>query len=114
MGTKIILHLRPEDSEFSDENTVKDVIKKYSNFVGSDISLNGAKMNQLKPLWLMDPKEVDKDLHNEFYRYISNGFDTPRFTLHYRTEAPMDIRAIFYVPEAKPGMHIAHYSHCTH
>ena len=62
VGTKIVLHLRPEDAEFSDENTVKDVIKKYSNFVGSDISLNGTKMNQLKPLWLMEPKEVKNNI----------------------------------------------------
>merc|ERR1712062_925691 len=27
-----------------------------------------------------------------------------RFTLHYRTDAPMDIRALLYVPESRPGM----------
>ena len=32
-------------------------------------------------------------------RYISGGMDKPRFTLHYRTDAPMDIRALLYVPE---------------
>ena len=35
---------------------VKDVIKKYSNFVGTDVILNGQKTNQLRPVWLMDPK----------------------------------------------------------
>ena len=30
--------------------------------------------------------------------------DKPRFTLHYRTDAPMDIRALLYVPESRPGM----------
>merc|ERR1712200_397665 len=54
--------------------------------------------------WLMDPKEADANLHEEFYRYISGGFDKPRFTLHYRTDAPMDIRALLYVPESRPGM----------
>jgi hypothetical protein len=28
------------------------------------------KTNQLKPVWLMDPKEVDTELHNDFYRNI--------------------------------------------
>jgi len=104
IGTKIVIHLKPEDSEFADETTVKDVVKKYSNFVGSDVSLNGTKANQLKPVWLMDPKEVTDDLHNDFYNYISNAFDKPRFKLHYRTEAPMDIRALLYFPESRPGM----------
>lgn len=103
-GTKIVLHLKAEDAEFADENNVKDVIKKYSNFVGSEVSLNGSKTNQLRPVWLMDPKEVNDELHEDFYRYVSGAFDKPRFKLHYRTEAPMDIRALLYIPESRPGM----------
>jgi len=103
-GTKIILHLKTSEAEFSDEGHVKDIIKKYSNFVGSDVNLNNTKINQLKPTWLMDPKEIDAETHADFYRYISNAFDKPRFTLHYRTDAPMDIRALIYVPESRPGM----------
>jgi len=103
-GTKIVLHLKQSEAEFSDENHVKDIIKKYSNFVGSDVNLNNTKINQLKPTWLMDPKEVDEETHADFYRYVANAFDKPRFTLHYRTDAPMDIRALIYVPESRPGM----------
>jgi len=103
-GTKIVLSLRKEDAEFSDETIVRDIVKKYSNFVGTDVLLNGDKINTLQPVWLMDPKEVDSTLHEEFYRYISGGMDKPRFTLHYRTDAPMDIRALLYVPESRPGM----------
>ena len=46
---------------------------------------------------------MDEDLHNDFYRYVSGAFDKPRFKLHYRTEAPMDIRALIYFPESRPG-----------
>merc|ERR1712106_372633 len=74
------------------------------NFVGSEVSLNGEITNTLKPVWLMDPKEVDVDTHDEFYKYVANAFDKPRFTLHYRTDAPMDIRALLYFPENRPGM----------
>ena len=44
-------------------------------------------------------------------RYISGGMDKPRFTLHYRTDAPMDIRALLYVPEVnkKPQKFILEY-----
>ena len=37
VGTKIVIHLRPEDAEFANEATIKDVVKKYSNFVGTDV-----------------------------------------------------------------------------
>ena len=60
-GTKIVLSLRKEDAEFSDETIVRDIVKKYSNFVGTDVHLNGEKINTLQPVWLMDPKEAGTD-----------------------------------------------------
>ena len=43
----------------------------------------------------------------EFYRFISNGFDKPHYTLHYSVDAPLMIRSLLYVPsmnmEKYPG-----------
>jgi TNF receptor-associated protein 1 len=103
-GTKIIVHLKKDCSEFADENKVRDVIKKYSSFVGCPIDLNGTKSNELRPVWLLDPKEVSAELHEDFYRYVSNSYDKPRFIQHFRADAPLDIRALFYVPESRPGL----------
>lgn len=103
-GTKIVCHLKISNREFADEQTVKDVIKKYSSFVGSPIEVNGEQANNIQPLWLMDPKEVSPEQHDEFYRYVGASYDKPRFTLHYRTDAPVDLRCVLYVPEGKPGL----------
>ena len=83
-GTKIVIHLKPDCREYADEDRIRSVIKKYSNFVGSPIYLNGQRANDIQPLWLMEPKDVNKEQHDEFYRFISNSFDTPRFVLHYK------------------------------
>ena len=48
-GTKVVIHLKESCSEFADYNTVREIIKKYSSFVGSDLSLDGNKANDLKP-----------------------------------------------------------------
>lgn len=48
---------------------------------------------------MMDPKDVGEWQHEEFYRYIAQAHDKPRYTLHYKTDAPLNIRSIFYVPE---------------
>jgi TNF receptor-associated protein 1 len=104
VGTKIIIHLKNDCREYADENRIRDVIKKYSNFVGFPIFLNGHQVNQIQPLWLMDPKEVTPDMHTEFYRYVGNTFDIPRYTLHYKTDVPLSIRALLYIPEGKPGL----------
>lgn len=54
-------------------------------------------------LWMMEPKEISDWQHEEFYRYVAQTFDKPRYTLHYRADAPLNIRSIFYVPEAVSG-----------
>ncbi|KAJ8724941.1 hypothetical protein PYW07_015899 [Mythimna separata] len=104
IGTKIIVHLKTDSREFADEDTVKNIIKKYSNFVSSPVFLNDEQINQIKPLWLMEPKEVTQEQHIDFYKFISQAYDKPRYTLHYKTDAPLSIRAILYVPEGKPGL----------
>lgn len=68
-GTKVIIHLKESCSEFADYDKVRDIIKKYSSFVGSQLYLNNEKANELRPLWLMDPKSVDAEQHEDFYRY---------------------------------------------
>ncbi|XP_034476159.1 heat shock protein 75 kDa, mitochondrial [Drosophila innubila] len=103
-GTKIVLHLKTECREYADEDRIRAVIKKYSNFVGSPILLNGKQANEIKPLWLMDPQSTTKEQHQDFYRFISNSFDMPRFTLHYNADVPLSIHALLYFPEGKPGL----------
>jgi len=79
------------------------VIKKYSNFVGCPIFVNNTQANTIQPLWMMDPKSVTPQMHDEFYRFVGNSGDRPRFCMHYKTDAPLSIRALLYFPEGKPG-----------
>ena len=55
---------------------------------------------RFQAIWMMDPKDVSEGQHEEFYRYVAQAHDRPRYTLHYRTDAPLSIRSIFYVPDA--------------
>ncbi|KAL6102919.1 trap1 [Pungitius sinensis] len=103
-GTKIVLHLKDDCKEFSLEDRVKEVVTKYSNFVSFAIFLNGRRLNTLQALWMMEPKEISDWQHEEFYRYVAQAYDKPRYTLHYRADAPLNIRSIFYVPDSKPSM----------
>uniref|UniRef100_A0A6Q2Y6T5 Heat shock protein 75 kDa, mitochondrial n=1 Tax=Esox lucius TaxID=8010 RepID=A0A6Q2Y6T5_ESOLU len=104
-GTKIVLHLKDDCKEFSTEDRVKEVVTKYSNFVSFPIFLNGRRLNTLQALWTMEPKSISEWQHQEFYRYVAQSYDKPRYTLHYRADAPVNIRAIFYVPEVvRPSM----------
>lgn len=52
---------------------------------------------------MMDPKDVDEGQHEEFYRHIAQAHDKPRYTLHYKADAPLNIRSLFYVPDTVSG-----------
>jgi TNF receptor-associated protein 1 len=98
-GTKIVIDLLPACEEYSKKQTIESIIKKYSNFVGFPIVLNGTKVNVVRPLWLMAPSEVSAADHKEFYQFISHAHDSPIYQLHYNADSPINIRSIFYVPE---------------
>ena len=40
-GTSVVLHLKPELAQYANESTIETILKKYSNFVGFPIFLNG-------------------------------------------------------------------------
>lgn len=56
---------------------------------------------------MMDPRNVTREQHSEFYRFITNAYDEPRFTLHYLTDAPIGIKALMYFPENKPDLELS-------
>ena len=68
VGTKIVINLNQDSIEFADEAHVKDVIQRYSNFVGTKIRLNGEEVNTVEPLWTLDKSKVTQEQHNDFYR----------------------------------------------
>eukprot|EP01123_Difflugia_compressa_P008299 TRINITY_DN2433_c1_g8_i1.p1 TRINITY_DN2433_c1_g8~~TRINITY_DN2433_c1_g8_i1.p1 ORF type:complete len:819 (+),score=177.05 TRINITY_DN2433_c1_g8_i1:122-2458(+) len=98
-GTKIIAFLKADSEEFSVKQTVENIIKTYSNFVGFPIYLNGNQVNKVGALWTKTPKEVTPEQHKEFYQFISKAYDAPQYTLHFQTDMPLSLRALFYVPE---------------
>jgi len=97
-GTKIILHLKDDCKRFAAKHQILGIVKRYSNFVGFPIYINGKLQNTVQAIWLKDPKSVTDAEHEEFYKYISNAFDAPYYRLHFHSEVPLNINALFYVP----------------
>ena len=97
-GATLVIHLKDDQLEYVDEKRVEQVLKKYSNFVNFPILLNGNRLNTVNAIWADDPKSIDDDKYSEFYKYIANAFDEPLDRLHYRADAPLDIKALFFIP----------------
>lgn len=52
--------------------------------MGHPVYLNKEQVNEMQPLWLLDPKTITKEQYDEFYRFVANTYMKPRFTLHYK------------------------------
>ena len=98
-GTKVVIHLNDLGKDYSDKELVQDVLEKHSNFVSFPIELNGARMNNIEAIWTRSPAEVSTEEHNKFYRFVAGAWDSPKFTLHYAIDAPLQMKALLYVPQ---------------
>merc|ERR1712085_244750 len=60
-GTKIICHLKEDQSEFLEERRVKDLVKKHSEFIGFPIELYVEKSKEKEVTDSEDEEEEKKD-----------------------------------------------------
>ena len=98
-GTSIVIHVNDEQLEFVQEARIEEIIKKYSNFVNFPIFLNGKRVNTIQAIWATAPSQVSDEAYAEFYKYIANARDDYVFKLHLRFDAPLDIKALLFVPQ---------------
>jgi HSP90 family molecular chaperone len=99
IGTKIVIHLKDDCLSYADPLKLRSTITRYSNFIQFPIKLNGETVNTVKPLWTMEKSEITGDQHKEFYRFIASAWDDYRFVFQFKTDAPINISSLLYVPE---------------
>ncbi|TYO95309.1 molecular chaperone HtpG [Desulfallas thermosapovorans] len=98
-GTKIILELKDDAGEFASPDTIKRIIKRYSNFVPFPIIMGGEKINTVQAIWVRNKNEIKDEEYTEFYKFIANAFDEPFYRLHFSADAPLAINALLFVPQ---------------
>jgi TNF receptor-associated protein 1 len=98
-GTRIVLQLSENESDFSQEYRIEQIIKRYSNFVPVPVELNGKVVNTVQPIWTKSRSEITAEEYNEFYKYLAHDSETPRYRLHFNADAPLAIRAVLFTPE---------------
>ncbi len=106
-GTSVTLHLRPKDEEdglkdYTQEWVLKDIVKRYSDFVSYPIRLKGETLNSMKAIWARGKDEVTEDEHREFYKHISHDWNDPLEHLTVHMEGGFEARALLYIPSRAP------------
>lgn len=160
-GTEIRLHLRDEAGEYLEESKLKDLVKKYSEFINFPIYLWASKevetevpveedessdedsetssteeekeedaekdededaekkpktkkvkettyewelLNDVKAIWLRNPKEVTEEEYTKFYHSLAKDFseEKPMAWSHFNAEGDVEFKAVLFVPPKAP------------
>ena len=126
-GTEITLHLKEDCKDYIVEFRLRQIIKKYSDFVeypilmditredteldeegnpkeGAEkkVTISEETLNSMKAIWMRPKSEVKKDEYNEFYKHISHDYTDPFKTIHYSAEGTLEFKALLYLPSKAP------------
>ncbi|KAJ9675016.1 hypothetical protein PVL29_024114 [Vitis rotundifolia] len=155
-GTEIRLHLREEAGEYLEEAKLKELVKRYSEFINFPIYLWASKevdvevpadedessdeeetsdsssseeevededaekkpksktvkettyewelLNDVKAIWLRNPKEVTEEEYTKFYQSLAKDFseEKPLSWSHFTAEGDVEFKAVLFVPPKAP------------
>jgi molecular chaperone HtpG len=98
-GTEIVLHLEEDEKEFLEETRLRELIKRYCNFLPIAIRIGGEIVNDRNPLWTKTVSEVSEEEYREFYRKLYPFADEPLFWIHLNVDYPFNLKGILYFPK---------------
>merc|ERR1711881_273083 len=128
-GSEITLHLKDDCKEFTEPDKIKDLVKKYSEFISFPIYLKETKtvekevpveeekketkkvseevvewnqVNSEKAIWTRSPRDVEEDEYNRFYSTISKDTEKPLTKMHFSAEGEIEFKSILFVPKKAP------------
>ena len=106
-GTDITLHLRESSEEEDTDRYLKDyeiknIIKKYSDFIRYPIRMGEETINSMVPLWRKNKMELSKEDYENFYEENHFGFGKPLKHIHVSVDGVVSYNAILYIPGKIP------------
>jgi molecular chaperone HtpG len=126
IGTEIILKIKEntEDEnydEFIEEYRLKEIIKKYSDFIRYPIKMEVTErrpkegsenefedyteeqtVNSMVPIWRKNKKELTEEDYHNFYMDKHYGYDKPIKHIHISVDGAVRYNSILFIPENMP------------
>lgn len=121
IGTEIKLYLNEDDTEneldfskFLDTYEIKQLVKKYSDYVRYPIKMMVSKkqddkdileeetLNQMTPIWKRSKADLTDEALNDFYKQQYNDFEDPLKVIHTKVEGMLMYTALLFIPKRAP------------
>ena len=128
-GTEVIMHLKDDTedehySEFLEEWKLRELIKKYSDYIRFPIRMAVTKtkkvascmsdkpdevpyvemetLNSMVPIWQRKKADVKPEEYNEFYREKFHDFADPQRVITVSAEGAVTYKALLFIPGTTP------------
>lgn len=126
-GTNVILHLKEDAKEFLDEWRIKELVRKYSDYVRHPIRLQVERtrpvgdekdeqgqpketetvrewetINSASALWTRPRNEITDEQYEEFYKHLAHDWETPLAHTHFKIEGTHELTGLLFVPGRRP------------
>lgn len=100
-GTEVHITLKADAGEFANAYRLKQIVKKYSDYVRFPIYVGGDQANRRDSLWRKSPSDVSADEQKAFYRQMTMDFEEPLLTIHFSSDSPINLRALLFIPRRR-------------
>ncbi len=130
-GSAIRVYLKDDKdednySEYLEDYTIKNLVKKYSDFIRYPIRMlvshsvqdkdqdgkpiegkyhdetSDETLNSMVPLWKKQKKDVTDEELNEFYKSRFNDYEDPLLAMNIKAEGTLEYSALVYIPKHVP------------
>ncbi len=116
-GTVVTLYMGEGNHELLTDWKVRELIKKYSNYVGVPImmlendtrseeekkkepkELGFEQVNETKPIWKKSKTSVKAEEYKDFYSQVSMDFNAPLGHIHSSIEWNVSYNTLLYIPQ---------------
>ncbi len=105
-GTRIVIHLKDDASEYAEKYRVDGAIRKHSGFVPFPVFVDDDKVNTQPALWREPKTSVTAEQYKEFYKSFTFDSKDPMDWIHINVDSPVQFQALLYIPDQKQDFRV--------
>ncbi|MEG1469683.1 MAG: molecular chaperone HtpG [Anaerovoracaceae bacterium] len=106
-GTEIILSIKEDTEEekyetYLEDYTLKNLIKKYSDYIRYPIKLGDEVLNSMEPIWKKQKSKVKPEEYNDYYKSKFGDYTDPAKVIRTSVEGVSSYTALLFIPGHPP------------
>ena len=123
----MILHLKEDEDDFLREWTLREKVRRYSDYVRHPIRLKverqqpvgdekdeegrpaktetvteWGQVNKANALWTRQKSEITEEQYHEFYKHLTHDWVEPLAHTHFKVEGLQEMTGLLFVPKRAP------------